>query len=60
MGLLPTGYHVPFPLNKQDATPNAAGGSSDVWKANRTDGTVFALKVFRLTEQDDFSTIKKA
>lgn len=42
--------------------PNAAGGFSEVWKADNTDspdGTVFALKVLRITLQDDFLEIKK-
>ena len=40
--------------------PNAAGGSSDVWKANDPAGTSFALKALRLTQQDNFSEIKQA
>ena len=58
-GILPADYHISHPLTKQDAMPNAAGGCADVWKADHPDGTVFALKVFRVTQQDDFPKIKK-
>jgi hypothetical protein len=57
--LLPTSYYVRFPLEIQDALPRAAGGFSEVWKANDSAGTTFALKVLRVTQEDDFSEIKK-
>ena len=58
--MLPTSYHVSSPLQKQDAVPNAAGGYSDVWKTNDPAGVTLALKVLRVTQQDDFFEIKKA
>ena len=39
--------------------PNAAGGYSDVWRVNSPDGAIFALKVLRVTQQDDFLKVKK-
>jgi hypothetical protein len=42
--------------------PKAVGGFSEVWKADNpdsTDGVVFALKVLRVTLQDNFLEIKK-
>lgn len=58
-GFLPTSYQVSFELKKQDTLPNAAGGFSDVWKANSPSGTTYALKVLRVTQQDDIREIKK-
>ena len=57
--MLPTSYHVTFSLQKPDAMPNASGGYSDVWKVNGPGASVFALKVLRVTQQDDFHKIKK-
>ena len=39
--------------------PSAAGGFSDVWKATGTANATIALKIIRVTQQDDFSEIKK-
>ena len=58
-GLLPTSYCVPFLLEKQDELPNAAGGFSEVWKTNGPAGATYALKVLRVTKEDNFLKIKK-
>ena len=39
--------------------PSVAGESSEVWKAIDTNGATFALKIFRVTQQNDFFKIKK-
>ena len=39
--------------------PNTAGGSPDIRKVASPDGTASALKVLRVTLQDDFKMIKK-
>jgi len=57
--LLPTGYHVTFPLKKQDALPKAGGGFSEVWKAKCPKDKTYALKILRVTQENDFSEIKK-
>lgn len=59
-GFLPTSYQLPYPLRKQDTLPNAAGGFSEVWKASSPSGAEFALKVLRVTQQNDISKIRKA
>lgn len=58
-GCLPTCYQVSFELKKQDTLPNAAGGFSDIWKADSPSGATFSLKVLRVTPQDDLPAIKK-
>ena len=57
--LLPACYYVSSPLKKPDMLPNAAGGFSEVWKAIDTNGAIFALKIIRVTQQDNFQEIKK-
>ena len=57
--MLPTSYCLSPPPQIPDRMPNAAGGSSDVWKVDNQDGTASALKVLRVTLQDDFKMIKK-
>jgi len=59
MRLLPTCYSVPFQLEIQDTLASAGGGFSDVWKAQDRAGTTFAVKVLRVTKEDNFSEIKK-
>ena len=58
-GVLPSGYQVLLDLRKQDSVPNAAGGYSEVWKAISPSGAAFALKVLRITLEDDISKIRK-
>jgi len=57
--LLPTSYHIPFPLKKQDPLAKAGGGFAEVWKAKSPAGTTFALKILRVTQQNDLEKIKK-
>ena len=58
-GLLPSCYQVLFELEMQGALPAAAGGFSDVWKANSQSGTNYALKILRVTQQDNIKEMKK-
>ena len=57
--LLPACYYVSSPLKRPDMLPSVAGESSEVWKAIDINGATFALKIFRVTQQNDFFKIKK-
>ena len=46
-------------LKKQGSVPNAAGYSSNVWKAISPSGTAFALKAVRVTQADDIFRVRK-
>ena len=57
--MLPTDHHVTTSFAIQDRLPDAAGGSADIWKVRDPAGGSLAVKILRVTKEDDFGKIRK-
>ena len=57
--MLPTCYNSQLPFKSPDGLATASGGLADVWKLEDPPGVTSALKVLRITKEDNFKEVEK-